>query len=219
MSMIIPTLATERKLLREHEMVISFDEVGRGALAGPVCVGAVALCAPFGKMPKGLADSKVLSAAQREDLVPALHSWVLASAVGSASAKEVDNFGILGAQARAANRALKLIVSATGTDLGRSAALVDGNYDWLRRPLPRAQAEAFSKVVLVVRGDSSCGTLAAASVLAKVARDAVMIALSKKWDVYGWEQNKGYGSVVHRRALMEHGVSPQHRTSWNLGLG
>jgi ribonuclease HII len=199
-------------------MVVSFDEVGRGALAGPVCVGVVALWAPISRIPKGLADSKALSASSRESLVPVLRSWVRAWAVGSATPREIDRFGILGAQARAADRALKIIAAATRADLDECAALVDGGYDWLRRPFAGTLGESFADVELVVRGDATCASLAAASVLAKVARDRVMVDLSHKWGVYGWEQNKGYGSLAHRRALVEHGVSSQHRTSWNLGL-
>jgi ribonuclease HII len=200
-------------------MVVSFDEVGRGALAGPVYVGAVALWVPTGRVPAGLADSKALSAHSRESLVPVLRSWVGAWALGSATPREIDRFGILGAQARAANRALRSIMSETSTNLGEAAALVDGNYDWLRRPFAGALAAQFADVVLVVKGDATCASLAAASVLAKVERDLVMTTLSSKWGVYGWEQNKGYGSLAHRRAIIEHGASPQHRASWNLGLG
>lgn len=205
--------------MRKHHMVVSFDEVGRGALAGPVCVGAVALWAPLGSAPRGLADSKALSARSREVLAPLVRSWVGAWAVGSATPREIDRFGILGAQARAADRALKSIVSDTNANLDEAVALVDGNYDWLRRPFAGALGRDFADVVLVVKGDATCASLAGASVLAKVERDSVMAALSLKWGVYGWEQNKGYGTMAHRRAIIEHGVSSQHRASWNLGLG
>jgi ribonuclease HII len=214
----MPTLVTERRLLRSHRAVIAFDEVGRGALAGPVCVGAVALCSPLTKFPEGLADSKVLSASRRAAMVAELETWVRAWAVGVATSREVDRYGILGAQARAADRALKSVVLSLGVELEDCAALVDGGYDWLRRPYTKAISHKMAAVELVIRGDGSCASLAAASVLAKVSRDRTMDRLARKWNMYGWDKNKGYGSLAHRRAIVEYGVSPEHRVSWNLGI-
>lgn len=196
--------------------------MGRGAIAGPVCVGAVAIV-PAGlerPFPEGLDDSKVLTAAKREALVPAIEAWASGFALGWASPGEIDEAGIIGALRWAAQRAL--------AGLGRPEATVilDGSHDWLTPPpatLDEASAgtepapPAFARVVTLVQADRRCATVAAASVLAKCARDAEMERLDARHPGYGWASNKGYGTAAHQAAIGRLGPSPQHRLTWHLG--
>lgn len=208
-------------------VVAGVDEVGRGALAGPVSVGvcAVARCASW---PDGLADSKRLTARRREALVLALSGrgpdggaaagFGVARAVGHASADEVDGAGIIGALRLAASRALDA-VAAQG--VGVDAILLDGRHDWLTAPDPvlfggDAPPGVTVPVQTVVRGDDLCASVAAASVLAKVERDALMRAAHAEHPEYGWESNVGYGAEAHLEALRRLGPTPWHRTSWRL---
>jgi len=219
-------LVIERGLVDVGELVIGVDEVGRGALAGPVCVGAVAV-RPHGcaAPPAGLTDSKLLSAAAREALVPLIHEWADAAAVGFASAAEVDAVGVIAALRRAAERALAALPSAL--------VLLDGSHNWLTRPdelwqLPlepvrpdprpghNLEVAAAGRVVTRVKADTSCASVAAASVLAKVARDAHMVTLSENHAPYEWAANKGYAAAAHRAAIAEHGPTAEHRVSWSL---
>jgi len=199
-------------------VVIGVDEVGRGALAGPVSVGvaAVSRCDAW---PEGLADSKRLSAAVRERLIPAIRSFTLAHAVGHASPQEIDELGIVAALRLAGVRAL----GAVGrTGVVADAVLLDGSHDWLSAPAPdlfSADADetvAVPPVTMVVKGDDTCVSIAAASVLAKVERDALMRAAHDDHPAYGWAANKGYGAHGHLAALRELGPSPLHRVSWRL---
>ncbi|MEH3076832.1 MAG: ribonuclease HII [Quadrisphaera sp.] len=211
-----PTLRRERELLRSgHALVAGVDEVGRGALAGPVTVGVVVVALSTRSAPVGLRDSKLLSPAAREALVPALRRWAPGSAVGHASAAEVDALGILRALRLAGTRALHQL-----PDLP-AAALLDGDYDWLNRPHPPPPASCPSlpapvDVVTQVKGDLRCAAVAAASVLAKVERDALMTALDAEHPGYGWTGNKGYSAPDHLAALRELGPCDQHRRSWRL---
>lgn len=213
----LPTLDRERTLLAERPFVIALDEVGRGALAGPVAVGAVAVDLPClgaagsGSMPAGLRDSKLVPEPRRRALARAAAAWVPASAVGWASAAEVDDLGILPALGLASARALADL-AAHGVALAEAAVLLDGNFDYVSRYGTPGLA-----VTTQVKGDRDCGSVAAASVIAKFARDALMALLHDELPVYGWDRNKGYGSASHRAALAEHGVSPHHRASWRLG--
>ena len=216
-----PTLRMERDLLSlGAPCVIGMDEVGRGALAGPVCVGAVAVTAATPDPPPGIADSKALRPAQREAMVLALGAWDASWALGWASAAEVDQGGIIGALRRAGLRALAALASANAT------VVLDGRHDWLSTPstledamdddVTPLDALAVTRVVMKVAADASCASVAAASLHAKVARDRAMSRLAAQYPAYGWENNKGYGSVGHREAIVEHGVTDQHRRTWHL---
>ncbi|MBN2176123.1 MAG: ribonuclease HII [Demequinaceae bacterium] len=201
------------------------DEVGRGALAGPVSVGVVAL-APCDAWPDGLADSKRLSQARRERIASELEDYALTWAVGSASSAEVDDRGIVGALRLAGWRALEAVTLAVSID----ALLLDGRHDWLTPPPtallgPESLDPASSHhpvppgvppVTTVVKGDGNCVSIAAASVLAKVSRDAVMVEAHDRHPRYGWRQNKGYGTPDHLAALRDFGPTPWHRKSWRL---
>lgn len=213
MSPIIPSLEVEAELLRAAPVVIGIDEVGRGALAGPVAVGVCAVRVDEVAVgyPEGLRDSKLLTPKMRARLAPEAQQWAFASAVGYAEAAEIDEFGIGACLAAAAVRALGDLWQA-GVDIERAAILLDGSHDWLTPGLSSPLA-----VTVRPKADRDCAAVAAAAVIAKEARDARMIALAEahpQWAAYGWAANKGYGSAVHRDALREHGASTAHRRTW-----
>ncbi len=188
------------------------DEVGRGALGGPVSVGIVVVDAVTRRPPTGLRDSKLLTAPAREALVPRIVRWASASAVGHASAAEIDGYGLLSALRVAGERALAML------PLGPDMVLLDGNYDWMTRP-PPVPTEALpsrrvAPVTLKVAADRLCASVAAASVLAKVTRDAMMVERAQRYPEYGWDQNKGYATPAHLDALRRFGPCGDHRCSW-----
>lgn len=213
-----PTLRVERRLLREGATVVAaVDEVGRGALSGPVTVGVVLVTSRTRSAPPGVRDSKVLSAEVREGLVPLIQRWAAGYAVAHASALEVDERGVVAALRLAGHRALRSL------DLRPDVILLDGAHDYLTAPsAPRLiespdELDDLPAVVTVVRADVSCAAVAAASVLAKTSRDALMSELAHQFPHYGWHENKGYATEGHRRALAELGPTPLHRRTWHLG--
>lgn len=215
--MTVPTLDRERALLAQAPLVIGCDEVGRGAVAGPVAVGVAAVSTVEAEdvlVPVGLRDSKLLSPGRREVLAPLARQWLLASAVGLASADEVEAQGIVPALGLAAFRALAELHRA-GLALTGAVVLLDGTHDWLSRALP---AGTGVRVVTRVKADRDCATVAAASVIAKVHRDALMTSAHETAPHYGWDRNKGYGSAAHAAALAVHGPHPLHRLSWVQGM-
>ncbi|MPV87122.1 ribonuclease HII [Georgenia ruanii] len=209
------------------------DEVGRGALAGPVTVGvAVVGAATSRRLPHGLADSKLLTAHAREDLVEPIRRWCAGSAVGHASAAEIDELGIIAALRLAGRRAL---AELAGAGLAPAVVVLDGVHNWLSAP---EQGDLFAPEppeVLVpgvglpvatppvrtqVKADMTCAVVAAASVLAKVERDRIMVGLDGDFPAYRWASNKGYSAPEHVAALHKHGACELHRRSWHLpGLG
>jgi len=198
-------------------VVIGIDEVGRGALAGPVSVGLVAV-ARCDTWPDGLADSKQLTARAREALISPLSTFGVGRTVGHASAAEIDEVGIIAALRLAGVRGLAALVTE---GVVADAVLLDGTHDWLTAP----PADLFSSatddvetppVTMVVKGDGLCASIAAASVIAKVERDAIMRAAHVEHPHFGWEGNKGYGAAAHLDAIREHGPSDWHRVSWKL---
>ncbi|GAA1662421.1 hypothetical protein GCM10010977_00620 [Citricoccus zhacaiensis] len=200
-------------------LVAGMDEVGRGALAGPVSVGVVVVALPDAGPQPAVRDSKVLSAKRREALVPEILAWGAAAAVGHAEPGEIDRYGISAALALAGRRAWHRVAA----DLGciPDALVLDGRDNWLpRSPLQASVglAPGPGSVHLQVKADATCATVAAASILAKVERDGLMTGLAEAFPHYGWEGNKGYGAAVHRQAILDRGPSPYHRMSWNLGL-
>jgi ribonuclease HII len=180
------------------------DEVGRGALAGPVYVGIVVVDMHMVESLQGLRDSKLLSAKRREALVPHIHHWCLRWSLGEASNDEVDTSGIVGALRLAARRAFETLRNDPV-----DAVILDGTVDWV-------SGIRSCDVHVEPRADQRCATVAAASVLAKVARDAVMAGLHDQAPHFGWNANKGYGTATHRESLRVHGVSRWHRRSWRL---
>lgn len=203
----VPTLDVERQLFAGGARIVAgIDEVGRGAIAGPVTVGAVAVDASHTTFPEGLADSKLLTPRRREAMDPLVRSWALAHATGSATAAEIDRIGIVSALGLAASRALHALGAVP------DVLIVDGNTPFL------VEEPGGPRIIMRVKADQDCACVAAASVIAKVERDAVMTALHASHPHYGWDGNKGYGAAVHTAAIRTHGVTEHHRTSWNLGL-
>ncbi|MGI9195978.1 MAG: ribonuclease HII [Candidatus Nanopelagicales bacterium] len=203
--MTAPTLRTERALLRAASAgtLAAIDEVGRGALAGPVAVGVVVIDLDSPSAPRGVRDSKACPEPERRALVPRIRRWARSSAVGFASSQEIDERGIIRALALAATRALNAIGEP-------SVVLLDGNHDWLRRSCRSLP------VVTRISGDATCASVAAASILAKVARDDLMARLAEDFPAYRWESNRGYAAPEHVAALERFGPSPLHRLSWRL---
>lgn len=219
MTVILPSLEVELGLAARHgagrRVIVGIDEVGRGALAGPVAVGACALEVVDGviaPLPDGIRDSKALTARRREALVAPILETVHAGAVGWSSPAEIDEIGIMPALTRAALRALE----ALGPDVVADAIVLDGDVDVLSPALAAADRPA-PLVHLQVAADRDCASVAAASILAKVARDAHMVELHAEAPHYCWAANKGYGSAAHRAAIDERGVHVHHRRSWRLG--
>ncbi|NNN01718.1 MAG: ribonuclease HII [Acidimicrobiaceae bacterium] len=207
----------ETALLANGEVVVGIDEVGRGALAGPLVVGAVAL-SELRVPPGGLNDSKLLTSKQRDALVGPLEDWATEFALGWASAEEIDSWGIRVSLAVAATRAIdQMAVRPTH-------ALIDGSFNLLRAPLdvPMGSASpppftyAELRSTIIVKGDQRSATIAAASVLAKVQRDRYMREIAIGYEDFGWAQNKGYGAAGHMEAIRRLGPCLHHRRSWKL---
>jgi ribonuclease HII len=210
-----PSLRVEKKLLGSGRLtVIGMDEVGRGAIAGPVAVGVAAVTVDVGRVPEGLADSKLLTAARREALDPVVRRWTR-TAVGMASASVVDEQGIVPALGQAGASALRTLVDE-GLSLDGAVVVLDGSFDWLTRAVPvtlRTPSDPL-EVVVRVKADRDCASVAAASVVAKVARDALMTAAHDEAPHYAWASNKGYGSTTHYDAIRAVGAHALHRKSW-----
>ena len=203
----VPTLDVERQLFAAGaRVVVGIDEVGRGAIAGPVTIGAVAIDASHTSFPEGLADSKLLTPKRREAMEPLVRGWALAHATGSATAEDIDRIGIVSALGLAASRAL----AALGVT--PDVLIIDGNTPFL------VEEPDGPRTIMRIKADQDCASVAAASVIAKVERDALMTRLHVEHPQYGWEGNKGYGAAVHTDAIRTHGVTVYHRTSWNLGV-
>jgi ribonuclease HII len=209
-----PTLRHERALGRQGaRLIIGVDEVGRGALAGPVAVG-MCVIDPVrpGKFPSGLRDSKLLAEARREQLAPLAAAWARASAVGLASAAEVDELGIIHCLGLAGARAFGVLIES-GVDLEGAVLVLDGNHDYLSRHLVSI-VRTEVRVTTKIKADRDCASVAAASVVAKVHRDRLMISLDAEVPGYSWASNKGYGSSAHFEALDLLGPSDHHRRTW-----
>ncbi len=176
--------------------VAGVDEVGRGPLAGPVTAAAVRLNPD--SIPPGLKDSKMLTAARRVALAGVLRATADVS-VGHASVTEIDDLNILRASHLAMMRAV------AGLKQVPDYLLIDGNQ------MPRGVVCAARTVI---KGDALCVSIAAASIVAKVVRDQIMVDLAQQHPGYGWETNAGYGTAAHLKALLNLGVTPHHRRSF-----
>ena len=177
-------------------MICGVDEAGRGPLAGPVCAAAVIL--PKGLEIPGLTDSKKLTDKKRRELFPVIQEQAIAWGIGFATEQEIDEINILQATFLAMQRALDQL------SVKPDMALIDGN----------REKDFGLPVKTVVKGDSLSANIAAASVLAKVTRDDLMVELAEKYPQYGFEIHKGYGTKAHYAALREHGASPIHRMTF-----
>jgi ribonuclease HII len=191
-------LHLERLLWRlGYDLVAGVDEVGMGPLAGPVVAAAVIF--PAGSRPAGLADSKVLSAAERRRLAEIIARRALAIGVGEVAPAEIDRVNVRQAGLRAMRRALARL-----GDLRPTFVLVDGS----EIPGLATPQAAYPK------GDAFVASIAAASIVAKVHRDALMAAQARRYPVYGFERHMGYPTPAHLQALRAYGPCPQHRRSF-----
>jgi len=175
------------------------DEAGRGCYAGPVFAAAVILPPTF--YHPLLNDSKQLKAQQRDLLRLVIEQEAIAYAVGIVSHEEIDRINILNASIRAMHRAIEQLDPLPGF------LIIDGNRFNPIRDLPYQ---------CVVKGDAKYASIAAASILAKTYRDAYMLKLHQEFPCYGWDKNKGYGTLIHRKAIETHGLCIYHRKSFNI---
>ena len=179
-----------------EDIVCGVDEAGRGPLAGPVFAAAVIL---HPERPiDGLRDSKKLSAERRGELAPLIKAHALAWAIAECSHEEIDKYNILQATMMAMARAVQALSTLP------TVALIDGN----RSPIMAVRCHA------IVEGDDKVHAISAASILAKTARDAALVALHQMYPEYGFDQHKGYGTALHLKRLREHGACPVHRRSF-----
>ncbi len=193
----VPSLAIERECWAAgHDVVVGVDEVGRGAWAGPISVGAAVL--PADRRVYKVRDSKLLTEAERERMYDRVAAWCRAWAVGHASQEECDRLGMSAAQKLAARRAID------GLGLAPDQILIDGNWDFVAEGRARR----------IVKGDATCLSIAAASILAKVTRDRIMRGEAEHYPLYDFEYNKGYPCPRHKLALKAWGPSAIHRRTW-----
>jgi len=198
-----PDLKVEREMLSRCSLLAAVDEVGRGCVAGPVTVGVVLLRPGVVEPPTGVRDSKMLSEARRAALRPLVAEWAPEHAVAHSSAEEIDELGLVAALRTAALRAFAELPEIP------AAVLLDGSHDWLS-----FHGASFT-VHTRVKADRDCAAVAAASILAKTARDALIVAAPEA-QVYGFASNKGYLTATHLAALKEHGPCGLHRRSWRV---
>ena len=198
----------EETYLRGFKCVAGLDEVGRGPLAGPVVAAAVVL--PRGFSHPDIRDSKLLSSVQREKLVPIIKQTAVTWGLGVVEVEEIDRINILEASLLAMGKALRAL------RVRPDCLLIDG-----KQSLP-AQFFRSKKIAAkirpqqrtIIKGDQLCFSIAAASILAKVARDAIMVKLDKSYPEYGLANHKGYACIAHVEALRRFGPSPVHRRSF-----
>ena len=213
----LPSLSFERELFdRGSRFVIGMDEVGRGAIAGPVAVGVALLDKNDSRIrqpwPAQLCHSKLISEKVRNQIVQPVRDWVVGSAVGMVSASQIDEHGIVAALANAGQSALQQLLAdaqlRSQIVADGATIILDGSHNWL--------GEKASGISVLVRtkADRDCVSVAAASVVAKVERDNLMIELAKTMPHFGLDGHKGYASAAHIAAVRAHGPSEHHRVTW-----
>jgi ribonuclease HII len=196
MDRILNVMKPEEVLRRiRHGIVLGVDEVGRCPWAGPLVVGAVAF---NGMPPIGLVDSKILSAATRQQYVHGIKKHAIICRLGWVWPQEIDEMGLTAATSLAIDRALENIVPY-------DHLLIDGSINY---------APDNPRAVTLVKADALVPGVSAASILAKVARDKYMAEQASNYPEYGFERHVGYGTAMHRRAIIEHGITPIHRMSF-----
>jgi ribonuclease HII len=194
-----PSLALERELWEAGlDVVVGVDEVGRGAWAGPISVGAAVL--PQDRRVYKVRDSKMLTEIERERLFDRVAGWCSTWAVGHASYEECDDLGMTEAHKLAARRAIE----GLGLERPPDKVLVDGHWDFV----------GMGTTQRIIKGDATCLSIAAASVLAKVTRDRMMRQEAEHFPGYDFELNKGYPCPRHKAALQAYGATSIHRRSW-----
>jgi len=192
-----PGLAVERELWASgHPIVVGVDEVGRGSWAGPLSVGAAVV--PHDRRVYKIRDSKMLTEREREALFDRIAAWCVAWSVGHATQIECDELGMSAAQKLAARRAI------TALGVVPDQVLIDGSWDFVGTGNTRS----------IVKGDATCLSIAAASILAKVTRDRIMRAEAPNYPGYDFELNKGYPCPRHMAAIQGMGPTSIHRRSW-----
>jgi ribonuclease HII len=199
--MIYPTLSEEDKLWKQgKKLVCGIDEVGRGCFAGPVVVGAV-IFPVNSELIEGVADSKLLSAKSRELLAVSIQQKALCWAIAEVDVATINQIGI----GKATQMAFLKVIQEL--KVRADFVLIDAF---------RVQGYDNNKQEAIVDGDTSCFSIAAASIIAKVYRDSLMQKLHQEHPEYGWDKNKGYGTKSHREAMKKHGLTKYHRLSFNL---
>lgn len=183
-------------LAKGYKSVSGVDEAGRGPLAGPVCAAAVIL--PEGVIIDGVNDSKKLSEKKRESLFDVIREQALSYSIAYATVDEIEEINILNATMLAMRRAID------GLDIKADYAMIDGN------KIPPIDIDA----ECIVKGDAKSMSIACASILAKVSRDRLLYKYAEEYPMYGFDKHKGYGTKVHREAILKYGPCPYHRKSF-----
>ena len=183
-------------LAKGYKSVCGVDEAGRGPLAGPVCAAAVIL--PEGLIIDGVNDSKKLSEKKRESLFDVIREQALSYSIAYATVDEIEEINILNATMLAMRRAID------GLDIKADYAMIDGN------KIPPIDIDA----ECIVKGDAKSMSIACASILAKVSRDRLLYKYAEEYPMYGFDKHKGYGTKVHREAILKYGPCPYHRKSF-----
>ena len=183
-------------LAKGYKSVFVFDEAGRGPLAGPVCAAAVIL--PEGVIIDGVNDSKKLSEKKRESLFDVIREQALSYSIAYATVDEIEEINILNATMLAMRRAID------GLEIKADYAMIDGN------KIPPLDIDA----ECIVKGDAKSMSIACASILAKVSRDRLLYKYAEEYPMYGFDKHKGYGTKVHREAILKYGPCPYHRKSF-----
>ena len=183
-------------LAKGYKSVCGVDEAGRGPLAGPVCAAAVIL--PEGVIIDGVNDSKKLSEKKRESLFDVIRAQALSYSIAYATVDEIEEINILNATMLAMRRAID------GLEIKADYAMIDGN------KIPPLDIDA----ECIVKGDAKSMSIACASILAKVSRDRLLYKYAEEYPMYGFDKHKGYGTKVHREAILKYGPCPYHRKSF-----
>lgn len=183
-------------LAKGYKSVCGVDEAGRGPLAGPVCAAAVIL--PEGVIIDGVNDSKKLSEKKRESLFDVIREQALSYTIAYATVDEIEEINILNATMLAMRRAID------GLEIKADYAMIDGN------KIPPIDIDA----ECIVKGDAKSMSIACASILAKVSRDRLLYKYAEEYPMYGFDKHKGYGTKVHREAILKYGPCPYHRKSF-----
>lgn len=183
-------------LAKGYKSVCGVDEAGRGPLAGPVCAAAVIL--PESVIIDGVNDSKKLSEKKRESLFDVIREQALSYSIAYATVDEIEEINILNATMLAMRRAID------GLDIKADYAMIDGN------KIPPLDIDA----ECIVKGDAKSMSIACASILAKVSRDRLLYKYAEEYPMYGFDKHKGYGTKVHREAILKYGPCPYHRKSF-----
>ena len=182
--------------LKGYKAICGVDEAGRGPLAGPVCAAAVIL--PPNTIIDGVNDSKKLTEKKREALFDVIKETAVSYCIAYASVEEIESINILNATMLAMKRAVE------GLDVQADYAMIDGN------KMPQLDIDGET----IVKGDAKSMSIACASILAKVSRDRLLYEYAKEYPQYHFEKHKGYGTAVHREAILEYGPCPYHRMSF-----